>query len=125
MTVQKVETILSNHRKSGHHTSGDERLLEIKNSFITRNGKNIDMGYFYAFLMLEDKDLKFVSPSLDIGIVASVGLGTTGGGAPAVMNNRKRDNPDPMMQKLDVCAQRFIENSDRFHPPPNYQWYKH
>jgi len=74
------------------------------------------MGYFYAFLMLEDKDLKFVSPSLDIGIVASVGLGTTGGGAPAVMNNRKRDNPDPMI---------IVENSDRFHPPPNYQWYKH
>jgi len=58
-TVQKVETILKNHKQSGHHSSGDDRLLEIRNSFITNKGKNLDMGTFYAFLILEDKDLKF------------------------------------------------------------------
>jgi len=58
-TVQKVETILKNHKQSGHHSSGDDRLLEIRNSFITNKGKNLDMSTFYAFLILEDKDLKF------------------------------------------------------------------
>jgi hypothetical protein len=33
-TVQKVETILKNHQQSRHHSSGDERLLEIRNNFV-------------------------------------------------------------------------------------------
>jgi len=45
-TVQKVETALKNHQQSGHHSSGDERLLEIRNSFISPRGKNVDMGIF-------------------------------------------------------------------------------
>jgi hypothetical protein len=63
-TVQKAETILKNHQHSGHHSSGDERLLEIRNNFLSPKGKNVDMGNFYKFLMLEDKDLKFASRSL-------------------------------------------------------------
>jgi hypothetical protein len=31
--VSKVETLLKNHQQSGHHSSGEERLIEIKNSF--------------------------------------------------------------------------------------------
>ena len=89
-TVQKVETILKKHQQSGHHSSGDERLLEIQNSFLSSKGKNVDMGIFYAFLILEDKDLKFASRSLEGGIGASAGLGTVGGGA-AVVASRKRD----------------------------------
>jgi len=42
-TVQKVETILKDHQQSGHHSSGDERLLEIHNSFLSPRGKNVDM----------------------------------------------------------------------------------
>jgi hypothetical protein len=59
--VAKVETILKNHKQSVHHSSGEERLQEIKTNFLNPKGKNIDNRYFYAFLMLEEKDLKFTS----------------------------------------------------------------
>jgi len=48
-TVQKVEMILKNHQQSGHHSSGYERLLEIRNSFLSRRGKNVDKGIFMPF----------------------------------------------------------------------------
>jgi hypothetical protein len=48
--VQKVEMVLKNHQQSGHHSSGDERLLEIKNSFISPRRKNVDMGIFIPSL---------------------------------------------------------------------------
>jgi hypothetical protein len=50
--INKVETSL---------TSGNERLKEIPNSFLGPKGKKIDLAFFYAFLMLDDKDLQFVS----------------------------------------------------------------
>jgi hypothetical protein len=80
----KVETILRNHKQSGHHSSGEERLQEIKNNFLNPKSKNIDYSYFYAFLMLEDKDLKFASWQLEEGIGTSAGFGTVGGGVTAV-----------------------------------------
>ncbi len=85
-TVQKVETILKNHKHSGHHSSGDDRLLEIKKSFITHKGRNVDIGNFNALLMLETKDLMFASRSLEPGVGASAGLGTVGGGAAVTTN---------------------------------------
>jgi hypothetical protein len=111
-TVQKVETILKNHKQSGHHSSGDDRLLEIKNSFITHKGRNVDIGNFYTFLMLETKDLKFASRSLQPGVGASAGLGTVGGGA-AAMTNRKRDASDAAMLQIDMLTKRLSDNSDR------------
>jgi len=65
MFVAKVETILKNHKQSGHHSSGEERLQEIKNNFLNPKGRNIDYSYFYAVLMLEEKDLKFSSRQLE------------------------------------------------------------
>jgi uncharacterized protein YaaR (DUF327 family) len=65
MFVAKVETILKNHKQSGHHSSGEERLQEIKNNFLNPKGRNIDYSYFYAFLMFEEKDLKFSSRQLE------------------------------------------------------------
>jgi hypothetical protein len=62
----------------------------MRNSFLSPKGKNIYMGIFYAFLMLEDQDLKLASRSLEDGVGASSGFGTVGGGA-AVALNRKRD----------------------------------
>jgi hypothetical protein len=38
--------------------TGEERLMEINYSFLSPKGKNVDMSYIYAFLMLEDEDLK-------------------------------------------------------------------
>jgi hypothetical protein len=81
--VQKVQTTLKNHKQSGHHSSGAERLMEIQNSFLSPKGKNLDMGLWYAFLMLEEKDLNFVSRKLQEGVGAAAGLGTIGGGAAA------------------------------------------
>jgi hypothetical protein len=46
----------------------------------------VDIGHFYAFLMLETKDLEFASRSLEPGVGASAGLGTVGGGAAATTN---------------------------------------
>jgi hypothetical protein len=111
-TVQKVETILKNHQQSGHHSSGDERLLEIRNSFLSPKGKNVDMGIFYAFLMLEDKDLKFASRSLEDGVGASAGFGTVGGGT-AVVLNKKRDASEAALSQIDLLTRRLSENSDR------------
>jgi hypothetical protein len=106
-TVQKVETVLKNHKQSGHHSSGDERLLEIRNSFISPRGKNVDMGIFYSFLMLEDKDLKFASRSLENGVGASAGLGTVFGGA-SVAVNRKRDASEAALSQINLLTRRFI-----------------
>ncbi len=59
--VAKVETILKNHQQSGSHSSGDERLNGIKTSLLSPKGKNVEMCYFYLFLVMEEKDLKFAS----------------------------------------------------------------
>jgi hypothetical protein len=69
---------MCNHQQRGHHSSGDEHLHEIKLSLLNAKGKNMDMSYFCAFFMLEDKDLKFASCQLDYGVA---GFGTIGGGA--------------------------------------------
>jgi hypothetical protein len=111
-TVQKVEAILKNHQQSRHHSSGDERLLEIRNSFLSPKGKNIAMGIFYAFLMLEDKDLKFSIRSLEDGVGASAGFGTVGGGA-AVALNRKRDALEATLSQIDMLNRCLSYNSDR------------
>ncbi len=49
-TVQKVETILKNHQQIGPHSSSDEWLLEIRNSFLSPKGKNMDMRNFLCLL---------------------------------------------------------------------------
>jgi hypothetical protein len=109
-SVQKVETILKNHKQSGHHSSGDDRLLEIKNSFITHKGRNVDISNFYAFLMLETKDLKFASRSLEPGVGPSAGLGTVDSGA-AAMTNQKRDASDAAMVQIDMLMKHLADNS--------------
>jgi hypothetical protein len=85
--VSKVDTILKNHKQSGHHYSGEERLQEIMNNFLNPKGKNVDYSHFYAFLMLEEKHLKFASWHLEEGIGASAGFRTVGGGVTAVKKN--------------------------------------
>ncbi len=70
--VSKVETILKN-KQSGQHSRGEERLQEMKTDFLNAKGKNIDLSYFYALLMLEGKDLRFVSWQLEDRIGASAG----------------------------------------------------
>jgi len=112
-TVQRVQTILKNHKQSGHHSSGDERLMEIRNSFLSPKGKNVDMGLWYAFLMLEDKDLNFVSRNLQEGVGAAAGLGTVGGGVAATTSYRKRDASDAALSQIDLLTRRLSENSDR------------
>ena len=123
-TVQKVETILKNHKQSGHHSSGDDRLLEIRNSFITNKGKNLDMSTFYAFLILEDKDLKFVSRSLQAGVGAGAGLGTVGGGASAAVSNRNRDITGAAFLQLETATNRLSDLSAHsarlFSPSPTF-----
>jgi len=110
-TVQKVETILKIHQQSGYHSSGVERLIEIKSSFLSPKGKNVDIGNFYAFLLLETKDLKFAS-RMDPGVGASAGLGTVGGGVAATMH-RKRDASEAALSELYVLARHLSENSDQ------------
>jgi len=78
--VSRVETVKKNHQQSGHHSSGDERLQEINSSFLSPKGKNVDIPFFYAFLMLDNVDLTFVSRKLEDGVGTSAGFGTVGGG---------------------------------------------
>jgi len=56
--AQKVETILKIHQQSGHHSRGEERLLEIRNSFLSPRGKNVGMGIFYTFFDVGGQGLK-------------------------------------------------------------------
>jgi len=112
-TVQKIQTILKNHKQSGRHSSGDEGLMEIRNSFLSPKGTKVDMGIWYAFLMLEDKDLNFVSRNLQEGVGAAAGLGTVGSGAAAITSNRKRDSSDAALAQIDLLTRRLSENSDR------------
>jgi hypothetical protein len=78
--VNRVETIKRSHQQSGHLSSGSERLEVILSSFFSPKGKNVDIPFFYVFLMLDDKDPNFVSLRLGNGIGASTGFGTIGGG---------------------------------------------
>jgi hypothetical protein len=87
--VSRVETKLRNHQQSGHHSSGNERLEEIRNSFLSSKGKNVDIPFFYAFLMLETTDLTFVSRKLGDRIGANAGFGAVGGGK-NVSESKKR-----------------------------------
>ena len=107
--VARVETILRNHQQSGHHSSGDERLHEIKTSFINPKGKNMDMSFFYAFLMLEDKDLKFASRQLDEGVGAAAGFGTVGGGADA--KRKKRNVQEVVAVDIQNLTKKIAENA--------------
>jgi hypothetical protein len=63
-------------------------------------------------LILEDKDLKFASRSLEGGVGASAGFGTVGGGA-AVVASRKRDVSEMASSQIDLLTRRLSENSDR------------
>jgi hypothetical protein len=87
--VSRVETILRNHQQSGHHSSGNKRLEKIRYSFLSPKGKNVDIPFFYAFLMLETTDSTFVSRKLGVGVGASAGFGTVGGDK-VVSKSRKR-----------------------------------
>lgn len=75
LLLQKVKTILQNHQQSGHHSSGERWLHAVQNSFLNGICKNIDVSYFYAFLLLEDKVLKFASRKLRIMVVLVLAFG--------------------------------------------------
>ncbi len=107
--INKVETILKNHHQSGHHTSGNERLQEICNSYLSPKGKNIDLAFFYAFLMLEEKDLHFVSCRLDEGVGASAGFGTTGGGV-SVLQKKKRNAQEATAAEITDLKKTISDN---------------
>ncbi len=98
MIASRVETILRNHQQSGPHSIGDKCLHEIKLSFLNAKGKNMDMSYFHAFLMLKDKYLKFASHQLDDGVGGIARFGTIRGGAAAT---RKKGNVQEVVT-LDV-----------------------
>jgi hypothetical protein len=109
MVVSKVETILKNHKQSGHQSSGEERLQEIKNNFLNPKGKNVDYSYFYAFLMLEEKDLKFASWHLEEGIGASAGFGMVGGGVTAV---KKMERSGSSCIGCTISDKKIAESAD-------------
>ena len=62
--------------------------------------------------MLEDKDLKFASRSLENGVGASAGLGTVGGGASVVINP-KRDASEAALSQIDLLTRCLSDHSDR------------
>jgi hypothetical protein len=97
---------------------------------LNAKGKNVDMSYFYAFLMLEDKDLKFASRQLEDIVDASAGFGTVGGGAAAT---RKKQNVQEVVtmdiqnltKKIADSAEGLCEDTQKaitrlFSPSPTY-----
>jgi hypothetical protein len=69
----------------------------------------VDMGNFYAFSIIETKDLKSASRSLKSGVSPSAGLGIAGGGV-AAMINQKRGASEAMLSQIDVLAKHLSEN---------------
>jgi hypothetical protein len=110
MIASRVETILRNHQQSGPHSIGDKCLHEIKLSFLNAKGKNMDMSYFHAFLMLKDKYLKFASHQLDGGVGASTGLGTIGGGTAAT--RKKRNIQELVALDIQNLTKKITENTE-------------
>jgi hypothetical protein len=55
--------------------------------------KNVDIPFFYAFLMLHTADLTFVSRKLEDGVGASAGFGRAGGSS-VVSESKKRKHVD-------------------------------
>lgn len=94
-----METISINHYQNGHHTSGDEHLQEIHNSHLSPKVKKKYLSFFYAFIMLEEKDLWFVSHSLDEGVGDSAGFGTTGGGV-SVPQKKNRNEQEVIAAEI-------------------------
>jgi hypothetical protein len=86
--------------------------MEIQNSFLSPKGENVDMGLWYAFLMLEEKNLNFVSRNKE-GVGAAAGLGTVGGGAAATTSYQKRDAFEAALTQIDLLTRRLSNNSDR------------
>jgi len=87
--------------------------MEIWNSFLSPKRKNVDMGLWYAFLMLEENNLNFVSRNLQEGVGAAAGLGTVGGGAAATTSYQKRDASEAALTQIDLLTRRLSNNSDR------------
>ncbi len=69
--MKKLETIKKNHQQSEHHSSGPEQLEEIFTSFLSPKGKNVDIPFLYAFLILDYEDFILVSRSLEDGVSTS------------------------------------------------------
>jgi hypothetical protein len=111
-TVQKLTQFKRKHQQSGHHSSGDERLLEIKNSFLSHKGKKVDISNCYVFLILETKNLKFASRSLEPGVDVSTGFRKVGGGV-AATGNQKREASEVGLSELNVLAKHLSENLDK------------
>jgi hypothetical protein len=107
--VSRVETILRNQRQSGHHSSGNERLEEICYSFLSPKGTNVDIPFFFAFLMLETTDFTFVSRKLGDGVGASADFGTVGGGK-NVSESKKRKQQ--LTKKFAGQAEKITANTN-------------
>jgi hypothetical protein len=75
---------------------------------LSPKGKNVDICYFYAFLMLEEKDLKFASRQLEDGVGASAGFGTVGGGARAA---KKRLHQDAVLTDLQHFTRKLSDSA--------------
>ncbi len=69
--------------------------------FFSPKGKNVDIPFFYAFLMLETTDLTSVSRKLGDGVGASAGFGAVGGGKNvSETKKRKQDDLSTHLQQL-------------------------
>jgi hypothetical protein len=109
--VCRTETIKKSHQQSGHHSSGDKRLEEICSSFLSLNGKNVDIPFFYAFLMLDTVALTFVSRKLQDGAGASTGFGTVGG-VRVVLETKKSKQVD-VSSEIKKLTKNIAEQAEK------------
>jgi hypothetical protein len=113
--MNRVHQIEANHKKSGHHEGGDGRIDEVRGTFINSKGKNIDLAIFYAFMMLDGKDLRYVNRRLDEGVGASAGIGGDTGGGLKAPGNSKRKAADA----FEKAAVKVMEESSKLHRESN------
>jgi hypothetical protein len=115
---QLISKVASHVRKtkkklesSGYNRTGMERLQDALLSHGTGKGKNYDHSLFYAFVMLDEVDLTFVSRHLNDNVGIEAGLGTEGGGEVAFLPKKARVNSmsDEILSKVSNLTDRATE----------------
>jgi hypothetical protein len=74
MVMNNVHNIIHNAKRSGSHSNDDEKYNEIRNNFVNGAGKNIQIAMFYAYMLLEEIEVRFISRRLIMTFLAQASI---------------------------------------------------
>jgi hypothetical protein len=59
LVINKVDSMIKTHKKNVLQKTDEERIQDIRNSFFSPKCKDVEIAFFYAFMLLENQDLGF------------------------------------------------------------------